>query len=242
MSDPAPTVTPAPTVAPAAPAAQAPTIVHVAAPEQVDPADVTADTPAPKGWEDRPGAWRNFRKAIVDARTAKEDAAKVAAERDEWKAKAATFEQTVATTRARYEFESAMASIGVTDPDDAAEFASRYERVQPGEDGKRPTAKEWAKAIKERPPKWATGYLATPDDDDEPVVTVRTRVEERQVRQPEADPNAGVRDNGRRVRVWTDEAVARLSPEEYRKHRAEIVAQSAGEGVYSTKEKWGRVG
>jgi hypothetical protein len=228
-------------VIPAAPPAPQPAphvIIQQAAPEHIDPDDVSADSPPPKGWEDRPGAWKTFKKATIAAREAKADAAAARAEAAAAKAEAESAKGQIESSRARYEFDAAMMGIGIADADDAAEFAARYERLQPGEDGKKPTAREWAKAIKEAPPKWARGYFAA-EVDDEPAEPRPGLTTVRQQTPPAARPNGGVRaDNGRAPAVYSNAAVARMTPAEVLANKNAIMAQAIADGEIKAPKGW----
>lgn len=170
-------------------------------------------------------AEREAEKARADKLAAElAEASKAAAERDQLRAD-------LANTRLSAAFEVAAIGAGLSDPDDVQEFRDRYDRLHPGEDGKRPTPREWMAAIKEKPPKWARAYLDAPKDDeveDPPGVRQQVAQERRQepaVTDPakKQDPNAGTRQAGggghRRI---TDEAAVRMTGEEWRQVRGTV--------------------
>lgn len=159
-------------------------------------------------------------KARADKLAADLAAAQAAAtERDQLKAD-------LATERLSRAFEVAAVRAGLDDADDVAEFRDRYDRLQPGEDGKKPTPAAWMAALKEKPPKWAKAYFEAPkkDGDDEVEDPPGVRQEPAQkVVAPKQDVNANTRSAGggahRRV---TDDAAARMSGDEWRASRATV--------------------
>lgn len=158
-------------------------------------------------------------KARADKLAADLAAAQAAAtERDQLKSE-------LATERLSRAFEVAAVRAGLDDADDVAEFRDRYDRLQPGEDGKKPTPAAWMASLKEKPPKWAKAYFEAPkiESEDEGERPGARQEPDPKVAAPKQDVNANTRPTGggahRRV---TDEAAARMSGDEWRASRATV--------------------
>lgn len=160
--------------------------------------------------------------------------ATVAAERDAARAE-------ITAVRAAAAFEIAAHRAGLTDPEDVAEFRDRYDRVQPGEDGKKPTPGDYFAKIKEAPPKWARAYFDPPAkdedeaDDPPPRRTADPAKDEGKAGKGEngkrADPNGGVNGNGAgKSRRFDDAAVARMSDADFRSNLGGVAKGLLDEG------------
>lgn len=178
----------------------------------------------------------------VNARKAEaEAAARVATEARttaEAAARAAAAELAAARTRAALERELLTMGVPAADLDETAdEFADRYSRHAPGEDGKKPSVKDWIEANKGK--KWASAYLPKPATDADPADVTPPPKEAAPVRKPanspapSANPNAGTRAavtpaTGAR---WSPERVHAASPNDIRANLPAILAemQQAGE-------------
>lgn len=187
-------------------------------------------------------------KSRLDEEAAKRRAAeeRIAKEYAPVAEKAAKLEAELANARQAHAFDLAAVRSGLSDDDDVAEFRDRYSRIQPGEDGKKPTPAAWfadlqAKAKEGKLPKWAVAYFPAPkaaevEDDDEPAAprkpAAKTRAEE-------PDPNAGtkVAEPGG-SRVWTAERLDRVAPDVIRTHHPAVMADLEKAGLVIAPTRW----
>ena len=162
--------------------------------------------------------------------------------------KATKLEAELNAARQAHAFDLAAVRSGLADDDDVAEFRDRYSRIQPGEDGKRPSPSAWfadlqAKAQEGKLPKWAMAYFpapkaADPVDDNEEVVTP-ARKPATKPRADEPDPNVGTKaaEPGS-SRAWTAERLDRVSPDVLRTHHPAVMADLEKAGLVIAPTKW----
>lgn len=196
--------------------------------------------PAPPGWPQ--GGWadlhneRDRRQAAERLANERAEAIKAAEQRA---AQAVAAKQALEARLSTYAVDLALVRAGLTDPDDMAEFRDRYERVQPGDDGKKPTADEWIARVKATPPKWAKAYFETappPAPAADAEDDLRAPLQRPPVAQPKpppkVDPNAGATDRPNPPpRRFDDRLVARLTDEEFRANQAAIARDAIADGA-----------
>jgi len=189
-------------------------------------------------------------KSRLDEEAAKRRAAedKIAKEYAPIAEKATKLEAELNAARQAHAFDLAAVRSGLADDDDVSEFRDRYSRIQPGEDGKKPSPSAWfadlqAKAKEGKLPKWAVAYFpapkaADPVDDDEEVVTPPRKATAKP-RADEPDPNAGgkVADPGG-SRAWTAERLDRVTSDVIRAHHPAVMADLEKAGLVIAPTKW----
>lgn len=160
--------------------------------------------------------------------------------------RASKAEADLAAVRAAHAFDVAAVRV-LSDDEDIAEFRDRYNRLPPGEDGKKPSPKEWFADLLKRhaegkAPKWAIAYLppvkvADPDgEEDEPAPPPKKKA---QPREEEPDPNAGTRQaDGGGSRAWTPERLDRVGPDVVRANHGKIVADLEKAGMVRAPTSW----
>lgn len=160
--------------------------------------------------------------------------------------KASKLEAELTNARHAHAFDLAAVRSGLADDDDVAEFRDRYSRIQPGEDGKKPSPSAWfadlqAKAKEGKLPKWAVAYFPAPKatevEDDEEVAPPRKTAAKSRAEEP--DPNVGGKaaDPGG-SRVWTAERLDRVAPDVVRTHHPAVMADLEKAGLVIAPTKW----
>jgi hypothetical protein len=212
--------------------------------------------PPPADWQRSQGEWYKFAEMRDELAAQKGMSASLASKLAAAEAAAAAAKTEADTVRTRASLDIALVRrLGLTDPEDLAEFADRYARAPAGEDGKKPTPDAWAAAIKAAPPKWARAYIETTPappkvdpprgETEEPPADAQAEepppADPPKVEAPKApprNPNAGaVVTPGTTPRRYSETVVAKMSASEVAKNAAAIARDAIADGdIYISPE------